>query len=168
MTEFSKEDPEGELPRPPETVGLLSFAKYGDRSESSCTTSPENLRKPRRFSWRTHSCVPRRDSSRRLPESSPESGVDMSVEAAGTSACATALVAAPLLCGAGYQPAHAGIAICRHTTRPSIEAREQGATDAERCSLEASRSCRSAAERQAPRSHRALRRTCSRCKAGLA
>src|SRR6516165_2500676 len=63
-----------------------------------CTASRENLRKPRRFSWRTHSCVPRRDSSRRLPESSPEPGLDMSVEAAGTSACATALVAAPLLC----------------------------------------------------------------------
>jgi len=48
--------------------------------------------------WRTHSCVPRRDSSRRLPGSSPLPGLDTSVEAAGTSACATALVAAPLLC----------------------------------------------------------------------
>ena len=33
--------------------------------------------------WRKHSCLPRRDSSRRL------AGIDMSVNAAGRSACAT-------------------------------------------------------------------------------
>jgi len=41
MTEFSEEDPEGELPRHLKRVGLLNFAKYGDSSESSSTTSPE-------------------------------------------------------------------------------------------------------------------------------
>src|SRR5262249_32511597 len=61
----------------------------------------------RRVSWRTHSCVPRRDSSRCLLESSSAPGLDTSVEAAGTSACATALVAAPLLCEAAEaHPSH--------------------------------------------------------------
>ena len=77
-------------------------------------------------SWRTHSCVPRRDSSRRLPESSRVPGPD-------TSACATALIAAPLACGAGPRPARsprlrkgrlALVALCCLTLRaqqPPIE-----------------------------------------------
>jgi hypothetical protein len=41
--------------------------------------------------WRTHSCVPRRDSSRRLVLnlSHRQASVEMSLDAARTSACAT-------------------------------------------------------------------------------
>ena len=41
--------------------------------------------------WHTHSCVPRRDFSRRLPDSCTQRGVETSLDTARGSACATSL-----------------------------------------------------------------------------
>src|SRR5215468_10882189 len=53
-----------------------------------------------RFRWRAHSCVPRRDSSRRMVGGLKSPGVGKSAGAARTSACATMLLLAVAAFGA--------------------------------------------------------------------
>src|SRR5258708_26652597 len=60
----------------------MSPNKTGTRMTSNCRVAAP---------WRTHSCVPRRDSSRRLfgIDENSQAGVEMSLDAARMSACGT-------------------------------------------------------------------------------
>src|SRR5258708_2308297 len=68
---------------------MLAPIWYSDRIQASQmeTSSGSNSN----LSWRTHSCVPRRDSFRRLfgNDDNSKTGVERSLDAARTSACAT-------------------------------------------------------------------------------
>src|SRR5262249_19100134 len=72
-------------------AGAQAGFVYYIRERSSCEDSLSGNSRSYRW-WRTHSCVPRRDSSRRIwMATKVEQGVENSLDAARRSACATSL-----------------------------------------------------------------------------